>query len=63
MAIEQLEIIREFSFEFYGDTYRAYLGTERKISRRSLINASQEMECCHSIPSLAPVKKIVIHHG
>jgi hypothetical protein len=28
---DQLEIIREFPFEFYGETYRAYLGTDRNL--------------------------------
>jgi antirepressor protein len=27
----ELEIIREFPFEFYGETYRAYLGTDRNL--------------------------------
>jgi len=34
MATEQLEIIREFPFEFYGETYRAYLGTDRNMYLR-----------------------------
>ncbi len=34
MAIEQLEILREFPFEFYGETYRAYLGTDRNLYLR-----------------------------
>ncbi len=28
---EQLEIIRELPFEFYGETYRAYLGNDRNL--------------------------------
>lgn len=34
MATEQLEIIREFPFEFYRETYRAYLGTDRNMYLR-----------------------------
>ncbi len=34
MAIEQFEILREFPFEFYGETYRAYLGTDRNLYLR-----------------------------
>lgn len=34
MATEQLAIIREFPFEFYRETYRAYLGTDRNMYLR-----------------------------
>jgi len=34
MATEQLEILREFPFEFYGETYHAYLGTDRNLYLR-----------------------------
>jgi len=34
MAIEQLEILREFPFEFYGETYHTYLGTDRNLYLR-----------------------------
>jgi hypothetical protein len=31
---QTLEIIREFPFDFYGETYRAYLGTDRNLYLR-----------------------------
>ena len=42
MATEQLEILREFPFEFYGETYRAYLGTDRNLYLR-VADISQSM--------------------
>ena len=34
MEVQTLEIFREFPFEFYGETYRAYLGTDRNLYLR-----------------------------
>lgn len=34
MEAPALEIIREFPFEFYAETYRAYLGTDRNLYLR-----------------------------
>ena len=34
MEAQTLEIIREFPFEFYAETYRAYLGTDRNLYLR-----------------------------
>ena len=39
---EQLEIIREFPFDFYGESYRAYLATDRNLYLR-LADISESM--------------------
>ncbi len=34
MEVQTLEIIREFPFEFYGESYHSYLGTDRNLYLR-----------------------------
>src|SRR5215213_6338157 len=34
MEAQTLEIIREFPFEFYGESYHSYLGTDRNLYLR-----------------------------